>query len=158
MKTLFLKVIALVMLCGLMAAAQDQTSPDPARHIQRHIAALSKSLSLTPAQQQQATTLLTDVLNAGKALHQQMQAAHESLKAAVQKNDTAGIDQATGTIGALQGQMMAIHAKAMAAFRQTLTPDQQSKLDAMNGHDGMFGPMHGFRGHGEAAGPPPADK
>lgn len=158
MKTLFLKVITLVALCGLMAAAQDQTSPDPARHIQHHIAALSKSLSLTPAQQQQATTLLTDALSAGKALHQQMQAAHESLKAAVQKNDTAGIDQATGTIGALQGQMMAIHAKAMAAFRQTLTPDQQSKLDSMNGHDGMFGPMHGFREHGGAAGPPPADK
>ncbi len=158
MKTLFLKVIALATLCGLMVAAQEQRTHDTAQHIQRHIAALSKSLSLTPAQQQQATTLLTDALNAGKALHQQMQTAHESLKAAVGKNDTAGIDQATGTIGALNGQMMAIHAKAMAAFRQILTPDQQSKLDSMNSHGDMFGPMHGFGGHGGADGPPPAEK
>jgi Spy/CpxP family protein refolding chaperone len=158
MKTLFLKIVALAALCSLTVMAQEQRTHDPAQHIQRHIAALTKTLSLTPDQQQQATTLLTNVLSAGKSLHQQMQTAHENLKAAVQKNDTAGIDQATGTIGALNGQMMAIHAKAMASFRQILTPDQQSKLDSMNDHGDMFGPMHGFREHGGADGPPPAQK
>lgn len=147
-------------LTGLLMFAQDAVKPhDPARRIERHIQFLTKALSLTSDQQQQATTIFTNAANAEKGFHDQMQTAHESLQAAVQKNDSAGIDQAANTLGSLTGQMAATHAKARAAFLQTLTPDQQSKLKEFESHGHgrhMRGP-HGF-GPGGPRGPggPPA--
>jgi len=45
----------------------------------------------------------------------------------VQIDDSAGIEQAANTIGNLTAQMTAAHAKAQAAFYQTLTPEQQEE-------------------------------
>ena len=153
--------IAVLGLSALALAAQHQRSHDPAAHVQRHVDHLTKMLSLSPAQQQQATTIFTNAMASEKSLHEQMRAAHDNLKAAVDKNDAAGIDQASSAIGGLMGQMTAAHAKAHAAFYQVLTPDQQSKLSQFEGrehgregHGGPHGPK-GPGGHRGPGGPPP---
>ena len=99
---------------------------------------LTKQLSLTPQQQQQASTIFSEAANNAKATHDQMRTAHDGLKAAIQKNDSAGIEQAANTIGNLTTQMITAHAKAQAAFYQTLTPDQQTKMNELESrHHGM---------------------
>jgi Spy/CpxP family protein refolding chaperone len=111
---------------------------------------------LTTQQQQQATTIFTEAANNGKTFHDQMKTAHQNLQTAVQKNDAAGIEQASNTIGTMMGQMTAAHAKADAAFYQTLTPDQQTKMNELKSHHG--GPGMHMHGHGEmggSGGPPP---
>jgi len=155
MRTPLLKVtIAVLVLASVFAVAQHGNPPDPGKMAQRHLDFLTKQLSLTPQQQQQASTIFSDAASNAKATHDQMRTAHESLKAAIQKNDSAGIEQAANTIGNLTTQMITSHAKAQAAFYQTLTPDQQTKMnDLESKHHGM-GMGHGFR-HGGPGGPPP---
>lgn len=157
MRTTLLKVIALLALTSIFVVAQHGNPPDPAQMVQQHVEHLTKMLSLTAQQQQQATTLLTQVVNNGKAVHDQMRTAHENLNAAIKNNDTAAIEQISNTIGNLTAQQTVTHAKAMATFYQTLTPDQQSKFIEMV-HDGMGMGMGGgmmMHGHGGPGGPPP---
>lgn len=150
MRTTLLKVTALLALTSVFAMAQHGNPPDPAKMAQHHIDFLTKQLSLTTQQQQQATTIFSEVANNAKATHEQMRTAHDSLKAAIQKNDTAGIEQAANTIGNLTTQMTVAHAKAQAAFYQTLTPEQQTKMNDLESHHGM-----GMHRHGGPGGPPP---
>jgi Spy/CpxP family protein refolding chaperone len=157
MRTTLLKVVAFLAVASVLVAAQHGNPPDPAQMVQHHIDHLTKMLSLTPQQQQQATTLLTQVVNNQKTIHDQMSTAHQNLALAIKNNDTAGIEQNSNTIGNLTAQQVATHAKAMATFYQTLTPDQQSKFQEMVHHGmgmGMDG-MHGMHGHGGPGGPPP---
>ena len=77
-----------------------------------------------------------------------MKTAHESLKAAIQKNDSAGIEQAANTIGNLTTQMISAHAKAQAAFYQTLTPEQQTKMNEVESSTRHGNARHGMHGHG----------
>lgn len=155
MRKTLLKVTAFLALASVFAMAQNGNPPDPAKMAQRHIDFLTKQLSLTAQQQQQATTIFSGVGNNAKATHEQMRTAHESLKAAIQKNDTAGIEQAANTIGNLTTQMTVAHAKAQAAFYQTLTPEQQTKMNDLESRHGM-GRSHGHGfGHGGPGGPPP---
>ncbi len=161
MRTTLLKALVFLAMTSVFVAAQHGQPPDQAQMVQHHVDHLTKMLSLTPQQQQQATTLLTQVMNNQKTTHEQMSAAHENLQAAIKNNDTAGIEQASNTIGTLTSQQIAAHAKAMATFFQTLNPDQQSKFTEMVKHGmgmGMGGPgMHGpaMHEHGGPGGPPP---
>ncbi|HEY1527500.1 MAG TPA: Spy/CpxP family protein refolding chaperone [Candidatus Angelobacter sp.] len=153
MRTTLLKVTAFLALTSIFVMAQQGNPPDPAKMAQHHIDFLTRELSLTTQQQQQASTIFSEVANNAKATHDQMRAAHDSLKTAIQKNDAAGIQQAANTIGNLTTQMTLAHAKAQAAFYQTLTPDQQAKMnDLESRHHGMGMHMHG---HGGPGGPPP---
>jgi Spy/CpxP family protein refolding chaperone len=157
MRTTLLKVVAFLAVASVLVAAQHGNPPDPAQMVQHHIDHLTKMLSLTPQQQQQATTLLTQVVNNQKTIHDQMSTAHQNLALAIKNNDTAGIEQNSNTIGNLTAQQVATHAKAMATFYQTLTPDQQTKFQDMVQHGmgmGMDG-IHGMHGHGGPGGPPP---
>jgi Spy/CpxP family protein refolding chaperone len=153
MRATLLKVTAFLALASVCAMAQKENPPDPAKMEQHHIDFLTKQLSLTAQQQQQATTIFTGLASNAKTTHEQMRAAHDSLKAAIQKNDAAGIEQAANTIGNLTTQRTVAHAKAQAAFYQTLTPEQQTKMNDLQSHHGM-GHGHGFR-HGGPEGPPP---
>ena len=153
MRTTLLKVTAFLALSGIVVMAQHGNPPDPAKMEQHHIDFLTKQLSLTPQQQQQATTIFGEIASNAKGTHEQMRAAHDNLKAAIQKNDTAGIEQAANTIGNLNTQMILAHAKAQAAFYQILTPEQQAKMNDMESrHHGMGMHGHGFR-HGGPGGP-----
>ncbi|HXA83974.1 MAG TPA: Spy/CpxP family protein refolding chaperone [Candidatus Dormibacteraeota bacterium] len=156
MRTTLLKVTVFLVLASVFTMAQNGNPPDPAKMAQRHIDFLTKQLSLTAQQQQQATTIFSAMANNAKSTHEQMRTAHDSLKAAVQKNDAAGIEQAANTIGNLTTQMTVAHAKAQAAFYQTLTPEQQTKMNDLESRHGMGrGHGHSF-GHGGPGGPPPS--
>jgi len=150
MRTTLLKVTAFLALAGIAVMAQRGNPPDPGKMAQHRIDFLTRQLSLTPQQQQQATTIFGDSANNGKATRDQMRTAHDNLKTAIQKNDSAGIEQAANTIGSLNTQMILAHAKAQAAFYQILTPDQQAKMNDMESHPrrGM-----GWRRHGAPGGP-----
>lgn len=150
MRATLLKVITLLALASALVAAQTHNPPDPAQMVQHHVNFLTKQLSLTTQQQQQATTIFTQAATNVKSTHEQMKALHQNLQTAVQKNDTAAIEQITNSIGAMMAQGMATHAKAEAAFFQTLTPEQQSKMTQLQSEHG-----HGMHGHGGPGGPPP---
>jgi Spy/CpxP family protein refolding chaperone len=154
MRTTLLKVVAFLAVTSMIAAAQHGNPPDPAEMVQHHVDHLTKQLSLTPEQQQLATSLLTQVVNNSKTVHEQMRTAHENLHAAIQKNDTAAIEQISSTIGNLTAQQTAAHAKAMAQFFQALTPEQQTKFTEFV-HHGMGMDGMGMHGHGRPGGSPP---
>ena len=154
MRATLLKVVTVLALASALVAAQTKTPPDPAQMVQHHVNFLTKQLSLTTQQQQQATTIFTQAAATVQSAHEQMRTAHQNLQAAVQKNDTAAIDQITNSIATTMAQGMAAHAKAEAAFYQTLTPEQQTKMNELEAHH--HGPgMHGTHGHGGPGGPPP---
>jgi len=160
MKSTLSRILLIVAIAGAVATAQNRHQPpDPAAHIQDHVSFMTTMLTLTPAQQQQATTIFTNEVNATKALHDQMKSAHDALNTAIQKNDAAAIDQNAATIGTLTSQMISAHAKAQAAFNQTLTPDQQAKMTKLHSHGhgmhgGPGGPGMGGPGMGAPMGGP----
>jgi Spy/CpxP family protein refolding chaperone len=64
----------------------------------------------------------------GQPIRQQLRQTRQSLRAAVQANDTAQIQQLAATEGSQVGQLAAIRGTAMAKVYQVLTPDQQQKM------------------------------
>jgi Spy/CpxP family protein refolding chaperone len=122
--------------------------PDPAIMIQMKVDRLATLLSLTDAQKTQATTIFTNAYNAGQSIHTSLQTDQQTLSTAVKANSAATIDQVSGTIGTLEGQLTAINAKADAAFYALLTADQKAKYDALPHGGPGFGPpgRGGFRG------------
>jgi len=149
------KLFTLVLLAlGLTASIVLAQGPgpggphDPATRIQHHVQHLTKALSLTPEQQQQATTIFTNAANGQSAIHDSMKTAHDSLQTAIRNNDQNGITQASTTIGNLTAQMIAAQAKAHAAFYQILNPDQQSKMNQLESEGPWHGRGFGFAGPG----------
>jgi Spy/CpxP family protein refolding chaperone len=135
---------------GTQATQTTHTPPDPATIAQRRVAHLTRLLTLTTAQQQQATNIFTNSATADVTARTNLHTAHQALRDAIKKNDTAAIDQSANTIGTLTGQLAASDGKANAAFYLILTPDQQTKLAALksqHGGHGMFGGAQGFRSH-----------
>ncbi|HXZ79738.1 MAG TPA: Spy/CpxP family protein refolding chaperone [Terriglobales bacterium] len=153
------KTISVLLFTCLLTAsllfAQNPTPPDPATRVQHHVSFLTTALSLTPAQQSQATTIFTSDANNQSALHDSLKTAHQNLDTAIKNNDSAGIEQASTTIGNLTAQLTSAHAKAQAAFYQVLNTDQQTKLSQMHSqhHFGFGGPPHFGGGPGPASNP-----
>ena len=149
MKNNVKKALIASLFAASFAFAQGMhTPPDPATVAQRRVAHLTTQLTLTTAQQQQATNIFTNAATANAAVRANLMTAHTAIKDAVKKNDTAGIDRAAATIGNLTAQSTSTEAKADAAFYLTLTPDQQTKLAALKGMRGHGGPRgSGARNH-----------
>lgn len=126
----------------LIGAAVAQTStttrtpPDPATMAANQVARLTKLLTLTTAQQAQATTIFTAAAISQTSVRTGQQTAQASLQTAITKNDTATIDTVTAQIGTLTGQQVDISSKAQAAFYAILTADQQTQYSALPGHGG----------------------
>src|SRR5438445_11802274 len=108
MRASYLKVTtAVLVIASVFAMAQLSNPPDPAKMAQRHLDFLTKQLSLTPQQQQQASTIFSEAAKNAKTTHDQMRTAHDSLKEAIQKNDGGGIEQEANTMAKLTTQMIA---------------------------------------------------
>ena len=100
-----------------------------------------------PAQQASATKIFTDSITAGETVRTNLQTNRQSLADAVKMNNSATIDQLALTLGSLEGQLISINSKAEAAFYAILTPDQQTKYDALP-HGGPGGGPGGPGGGG----------
>jgi Spy/CpxP family protein refolding chaperone len=94
----------------------------------RYMNSLTALLSLTTAQQQQASAIFTNAAGTRASVHSSLKAARKALSDAVKNNDTGAISQASTALGALTSQHISNGALANAAFFQLLTPDQQTKL------------------------------
>jgi len=137
-KTGFLLALVLsgAMLFAQDAATPSSATPPPRAHsaanfVQHRVNFLTTMLSLTPAQQQQATTILTNAAGNKKEARGGMRTAHQNLQTAIKSNDAAGIDAAATSIGNLMAQNISAEAKTKAALYQILTPDQQAKMDQL---------------------------
>jgi len=150
MKNKISKILLASFFAATCAFAQKtHTPPDPATIAQRRVAHLTRFLTLTTAQQQQATNIFTNSATADLTLHTNLRTAHTALADAVKKNDTAGIDRAANTIGSVTAQLTSNDGKANAAFYQILTPEQQTKVGSFRGGQGA-GMMRGGPGRGGA--------
>jgi Spy/CpxP family protein refolding chaperone len=92
---------------------------------------LSSYLNLTPAQQAQEKSIFQGARQSGQPIRQQLKQTRQSLRAAVQANDAAAIQQLAASEGGQIGQLAAIRSTAMAKVYQMLTPDQQQKLASL---------------------------
>jgi Spy/CpxP family protein refolding chaperone len=110
---------------------------DPATLAARQVSMLNHLLTLSTGQQTQATTIFTAAITAEQALQTQVTTARTALLTAIKANNTANITTQSTTLGNLNGQIIAIDAKADAAFYVLLTADQKTKLDSVN-NDGFF--------------------
>ena len=119
--------------------------------VQHRVKLLTTLLTLTTAQQQQATSIYTTAATAADSIHSNMKSARGALRAAVNANDTATIEQTATTIGTLTGQLTGNEAKADAAFFQILTPDQQNKFTQFESQTHGFGRGMGPEFHGGPA-------
>jgi Spy/CpxP family protein refolding chaperone len=107
------------------------TSPAGGHRHGRHGAFLSAYLNLTPAQQAQEKSIFQATRQSAQPVRQQLRQTRQALRAAIETNNTAQIDQLAKTEGGELGELAAIRGTAMAKVHQILTPEQQQKLAAL---------------------------
>lgn len=96
------------------------------RMIQKRVAKMTALLALTPAQQTQVTSILTNAAQT-RADRGSMKQVRAQMRTAIEANDSATIEQASNTIGNIAAQNAAARAKTAASIYQILTPDQKAK-------------------------------
>ncbi|HTM51694.1 MAG TPA: Spy/CpxP family protein refolding chaperone [Bryobacteraceae bacterium] len=130
-------------------AQRSGNPPSAADMAQRKVSMLTRQLTLTEAQQQQAATIFNSAVQAQSAAREGLRTARQTISDAVKTNNIAAIDQASATIGNLTAQITSSEAKADAAFYQLLTPDQQSRFRQFPGAGpGGFGGFSRGQGRG----------
>jgi len=146
MKKALLIVLMNSAFATFLATAQP-TPPTAAEQAQRRVDQLTRVLTLSAAQQQQALTIFTNAATAEAGLRDSMKTARDAVSAAVKVNDIGMIERSATTIGTLTAQQVSIQSKADAALYLILTPDQQAKMPEVRGPGGPgFGPPPGGRG------------
>jgi Spy/CpxP family protein refolding chaperone len=145
-------------------AAQTQTAPSQTqadagqqssarraqfeqRMIQKRVAKMTALLTLTPAQQTQVTSILTNAVGS-RADRGSMKQVRAQMRTAIEANDTATIEQTSNTIGNIAAQNAAARAKTAAAIYQILTPDQKAKAAQLAN---LFGNSEKGRRHHQSA-------
>ena len=154
------KTAMILALAGMFAApvvfaqTTDTAAPPPnsaaheQRMVQHRVAYLTTVLTLTTAQQTQITNVMSAAATGKSTNHSAMKNAHDSLKTAIHSNDAAGMEAASNTIANLMAQEMLAHAKTEAAIYQLLTPEQQTKMSALETEGHRGGGPRGFGGPG----------
>jgi Spy/CpxP family protein refolding chaperone len=145
-------------------AAQTQTAPSQTqadagqqssarraqfeqRMIQKRVAKMTALLTLTPSQQTQVTSILTNAVGS-RADRGSMKQVRAQMRTAIEANDTATIEQTSNTIGNIAAQNAAARAKTAAAIYQILTPDQKAKAAQLAN---LFGNSEKGRRHHQSA-------
>jgi len=140
-----LLALATMTLGATLASAQGHhgggTPPTVAQTVASRVARLTVLLTLTTAQQTQATTIFTTEQTALAALETPEQTAQTALEAAIKANNTTGIATQAAALGDIEKQEISAHASADAAFYAMLTTAQQTIYDNMRlgGLDGPGG-------------------
>lgn len=105
-------------------------SHDDVSWAQRRVQFFGARLNLSDAQKQQALSIFTTADQNSAGIEEKLGEARMALRDATRRNaSTAEIDQLAGVVGTLTGHLMAVQAKADAAFYQALAPDQKEKMD-----------------------------
>ncbi|MBV9772236.1 MAG: hypothetical protein JOZ32_21870, partial [Bryobacterales bacterium] len=79
----------------------------------------------------QAKSIFHSARESAQPIRQQLRQTRQSLRAAIQANNAAEIQQLASAEGSEVGQLTAIRSTAFAKVYQTLTPDQQQKMAAL---------------------------
>jgi Spy/CpxP family protein refolding chaperone len=142
--------LSFALLAASLAFAQTGTPPSPATIAQMRVNQLSHTLNLTDAQKASALSIFTAAITSAQTLQDSLRTNHQSLADAIKSNNTASINTLSAAAGVIEGNLMAINAKADAAFYQLLTTDQKALYDAMphGGGRGPGGPGGGMGGPG----------
>lgn len=148
MRKLMVLILAIAAAVPALAQTTSTTSRAPSANdiANRQVKTLTALLSLTSAQQQQATTIFTNAAEAQQPLMASNKEAHDTLRTAIKSNDGATIDRAANTIAQNTAQLTSIKAKADAVFYQVLTSEQQTKLSELESQH--MGPLDGPGGFG----------
>jgi Spy/CpxP family protein refolding chaperone len=115
--------------------------------IQRRVAKMTALLALTPAQQTQVTSILTNAAQSRAGDRGSMKQVRAQMRTAIEANDSATIEQASNQIGNIAAQNAAARAKTAAAIYQILTPDQKAKAQQLAD---LFGPAGRGKRHQQA--------
>jgi Spy/CpxP family protein refolding chaperone len=126
---------------------QAQRQKFEARMIQRRVAKMTALLTLTPAQQTQVTSILTNAAQSRAGDRGSMKQVRAQMRTAIEANDSATIEQASNQIGNMAAQNAAARAKTAAAIYQILTPDQKAKAQQLAD---LFGPEGRAKRHHQA--------
>ena len=98
---------------------------------------LAGYLSLTDAQKQQAQSIFDAAQTASETARGQMASAREALQTAVKANRSeAELDRLAAAVGTIEGQLIAVDAKASAKFYALLTAEQKAKYDELRSRGG----------------------
>jgi LTXXQ motif family protein len=124
--------------------------PNVANMVQRQVNHLTTLLDLTPGQQTQLTSLLTNNFNTNQPLRQSEFKAERALRTAENNNNSTGIQAAHQQLATIDGQIAANRAAFNTALAGVLTPDQMTKYKALGPGAGAAG--RGFR-RGWSGGP-----
>jgi Spy/CpxP family protein refolding chaperone len=144
-----IKSFLLTVACVAVSTAFAQgphTPPSPTDRATHHVKMLTTLLSLTSAQQQQATTIYTNAAKAELSIREAEKGTRENLRTAVKNNDAATIDQIASSMAQSTAQLTSTRAKADAAFYQILTSEQQAKFAELESEHMGF--LEGPGGHG----------
>jgi hypothetical protein len=97
-------------------------------------------LAMTPAQKNQAQMTFDQARQEAQPVRKELKDTTQALKTAVKSNNTSEIQKLSATEGQEIGKLVAIRSSAAAKVYQSLSPDQQTKAEAL--HQIM---MRGFR-------------
>ena len=125
-RRLFTTSLLLIAAAPFAFGQTTHTPPTPAQMVANQVARLTKLLTLTTAQQAEATTIFTTEQSALAPISANLKTARTALKAAVQANERGTISAQASTIGALTTQEVQAQSTANAAFYAILTPAQQT--------------------------------
>lgn len=143
------KFILTTMLAVMTAAIPMMAQPgrDSGTQGSSRLDYLAGYLSLTDSQKSQAQTIFTAASTATATAQGQLDSARTALRDAWKANraDTE-LDRLGAALGAIEGQIAAIQAKAQAKFYALLTAEQKTKYDQLGNRGAGGGP--GRRGFG----------
>jgi Spy/CpxP family protein refolding chaperone len=118
---------ALALVLALPVLAQTRRGPGGGS---RNLNFLAGYLDLTDAQKTQAQAIFDAASAAAETARGQLTGARDALRAAAKANQSeAELDRLGAAVGAIEGQLAAIDAKAFAKFYALLTAEQKQKYD-----------------------------
>ena len=133
------RILSALSVTALAAGMLLADTPAAQNRQGRGIERMSTVLGLTDAQKAQAKAIFDAEHQAAQPLFKQIRTLRQSLHSAA-TGGGGDVDQLSSQLGTLTGQLSAIHTKSMAQFYAMLTPDQQTKAQA------LFQRMGGRRG------------
>ena len=134
--------LPLITALSFVSIASAQNTPPTLVQIAQHeVQRYTALLTLTSAQQEQATTIFTSKATAEASLHATEHTDREALNTAIKSGNTATIQTVAAELGTLEGSMTADRALAQAALYQILTEEQQTRFAAIEDQPGGMGGM-----------------